>query len=93
MQLELQAKTRAAADHAGSDWRSIYQDTTPLCTITSLRPGCTYRVRVRATNQVGTGQFCTPVDVMTSPDVPEVPGEPSAIKLLPVSGTLRASTG
>ncbi len=37
----------------GSDWLRIYEGHITACTISSLQPGCTYRVRVRCGNASG----------------------------------------
>lgn len=72
-QVELQAKSKAATACMGSDWLKIFEGEAHACTINSLRPGCAYRVRVRARNVVGWGQWALPVDLTTASDAPEVP--------------------
>eukprot|EP00198_Chlamydomonas_reinhardtii_P010739 XP_001700076.1 predicted protein [Chlamydomonas reinhardtii] len=71
--VELQAKSKAATACMGSDWLKIFEGEAHACTINSLRPGCAYRVRVRARNVVGWGQWALPVDLTTASDAPEVP--------------------
>lgn len=72
-QVELQAKSRAATACMGSDWLKIFDGEAHACTINSLRPGCSYRVRVRARNSAGWGQWAIPVDLTTTADAPEAP--------------------
>jgi hypothetical protein len=71
--VELQAKSKAATACMGTEWLKIFEGEAHACTINSLRPGCAYRVRVRARNAVGWGQWALPVDLTTAADVPEVP--------------------
>ncbi|KAG2434770.1 hypothetical protein HXX76_007655 [Chlamydomonas incerta] len=71
--VELQAKSKAATACMGNDWLKIFEGEAHACTINSLRPGCAYRVRVRARNAVGWGQWALPVDLTTAADAPEVP--------------------
>ncbi|GAX81898.1 hypothetical protein CEUSTIGMA_g9326.t1 [Chlamydomonas eustigma] len=76
-EVELQAKSSAAVEHMGKEWLHIFQGEATACTINSLRPGCTYRARVRASNGVGPGLFSVPVDVCSAPDVPDTPDPPT----------------
>lgn len=71
--MELQAKTKAAAVYMGNNWLKIFEGDATACTINSLRPGCMYRVRLRACNSAGWGQWSVPGDISTQADVPEVP--------------------
>ncbi|KAG2434872.1 hypothetical protein HYH02_012072 [Chlamydomonas schloesseri] len=71
--VELQAKSKAATACMGTEWLKIFEGEAHACTINSLRPGCAYRVRVRARNAVGWGQWALPVDLTTAADAPEVP--------------------
>ena len=54
-QVELQAVSRYACESMGSEWLKIFEGPVEsrACTINSLRPGCTYRARVRCANQAG----------------------------------------
>lgn len=72
-QVELQAKTKAAAVYMGHDWLKIFDGDATACTINSLRPGCVYRIRVRAANSAGWSQWTMPHEITTQADVPEVP--------------------
>ncbi|PNH07060.1 Fibronectin type-III domain-containing protein 3A [Tetrabaena socialis] len=72
-EVELQAKSRAATTCMGPDWLKIFEGEAHACTINSLRPGCAYRVRVRARNGAGWGQWALPVDLTTAADAPEAP--------------------
>lgn len=58
-QVELQAVSRAAIECMGPDWYKIFSGMEVACAINSLRPGCSYRVRVRSANQVGQGSLHT----------------------------------
>lgn len=84
-EVQLQAKSKAAVDHMGSEWLRIFEGSAMACTINSLRPGCTYRARVRAANQAGWSQYCLPVDIQTAADVPEAPGAPALLAPTSVS--------
>ncbi|GLC41641.1 hypothetical protein PLESTF_000270000 [Pleodorina starrii] len=72
-EVELQANSRAAVACMGSAWLKIFEGEALACTINSLCPGCTYRVRVRARNSAGWGVWAVPVTLTTAPDVPETP--------------------
>ncbi len=75
-EVALQAKSAAAVEHMGGEWLSIFQGEALACTISSLRPGCTYRARVRAASAAGWGLFSVPIDVVSAPDVPDAPEPP-----------------
>lgn len=81
-QVQLQAKTKAAAAALGSDWIIIYEGSAVATTFSALQAGCHYMVRVAARNSAGQGQFCLPLQLTTAPDVPLHPpkpeGEPAA---------------
>lgn len=76
VQVQIQAVSKAAAESMGSDWLKIFEGCILACTISSLQPGCTYRLRVRCANQAGWGSWCMPVELLTAPDVPGAPGAP-----------------
>lgn len=44
-----------------------------------LFAGCLYRVRIRAQNASGWGQYCIPSDVKAAPGVPHAPAAPKAV--------------
>ena len=44
-----------------------------------LFAGCVYRVRIRAQNASGWGQYCIPSDVKAAPGVPHAPAAPKAM--------------
>ncbi|EFJ41212.1 hypothetical protein VOLCADRAFT_119739 [Volvox carteri f. nagariensis] len=72
-EVELQAISRAAVACMGTAWLKIFEGEALACTINSLCPGCAYFVRVRARNSAGWGDWATPVNLTTAPDVPEAP--------------------
>ena len=76
-QVQLQGKSHAAVEHMGGDWLRIFEGEALACTMSSLRAGCTYRARVRASTAAGWGLFCIPIDVTSSADVPDSPDPPS----------------
>ena len=53
------------------------QGHTKSCTLGGLPAGCTFRVRVRAFNATGAGEYCQPVDLATAPDIPAPPPPPT----------------
>lgn len=81
-QVQLQPKTKVAAEELGSDWIIIFDGEAVATTFSALQAGCQYLVRVAARNTAGQGQFCIPLQVTTAPDVPLRPplpeGEPAA---------------
>ena len=60
----------------GNEWLRIFEGEALACAISSLRAGCTYRARVRASSAAGWGLFSVPIDVQSSPDVPDSPEPP-----------------
>lgn len=72
-EVQLQAKTKAAASVMGSDWLTIFNGYATACSINSLIAGCTYRTRVRAGNSAGFGQWSIPIELTTLPEVPLAP--------------------
>ena len=77
-EVEVEPKCTMAKQHMAPGWASVYRGTDVSCTIGSLRAGSVYRVRVRAVNEQGPGQYSFPVDVPTAPAIPEAPAPPSA---------------
>ena len=49
------------------------------CTMGCLYAGCIYRVRIRAQNASGWGQYSIPGDVKAAPGVPHGPAAPKAV--------------
>ncbi len=88
--VEIQAVSRAAVESMGPEWLKIFEGTIMACTISSLQPGCTYRLRVRCANQAGFGSWCMPIDLLTAPDVPGAPGAPVIQQSGTVGGTMLA---
>lgn len=77
-EVEYRPKCAGARRTLEDDWLTAYQGPSKTCTLGSLPSGCTFRVRVRAFNAAGAGEYCLPVDMATSPDVPGAP-EPPAV--------------
>ena len=63
------------ADNSGC----LAQGDAAACTLSGLRAGCIYRVRVRARNDSGYSPYSQPADVGTAADVPGQPSAPAAI--------------
>lgn len=69
------AAAAAVADRCGC----LEQGEAAACTVSGLRAGCIYRVRVRARNDSGYSPYSQPTDVGTAADVPGQPSAPAAI--------------
>ena len=72
------------SDGATAPWKHITSVTSPSYTDASVEPGITYRYRVAASNEAGTGAF-TPAEHAITGLVP--PGQPSAPALLTRTAT------
>ena len=67
--------TREAPDHLFV----CPQGQATACTMGCMYAGCVYRVRIRAQNASGWGQYCIPSDVKAAPGVPHAPAAPKAM--------------
>ncbi|KAK3288725.1 hypothetical protein CYMTET_3809, partial [Cymbomonas tetramitiformis] len=63
------------AGEAGKVWQPVYQGVSNECTVTQLRPGSAYRMRVRALNAVGAGEYSGAADGNTQATAPTGPPE------------------
>ncbi|BDA40522.1 probable fibronectin type-III domain-containing protein 3a [Coccomyxa sp. Obi] len=78
-EVEMEPKSKAAIDGGmDKEYVTVYQGEAAACTVSGLRAGCIYRVRVRARNDSGYSPYSQPTDVGTAADVPGQPSAPAA---------------
>ncbi|CAD7698634.1 unnamed protein product [Ostreobium quekettii] len=81
-----EAEVMSTSKAAGrSGWTNVYSGLEPSCSVGGLRPGCTYQLRVRASNVAGWGSVSQPAKFTMEPGMPEKMPPPSVLSLGPTS--------
>ncbi|KAL0040936.1 hypothetical protein WJX79_010532 [Trebouxia sp. C0005] len=78
-EVELRPKSKAGLAGMTDEWLTVYQGEATACTMGCLYAGCVYRVRIRAQNASGWGQYSVPCDVKAAAGVPHPPTAPKAV--------------